>query len=131
VVGIPGIELVRVRKVDSLLFDHPGEIGWGGNGGFQLLNLVLQWGATRVLLVGFDCSIEKGRHFFGSHPSPLDNPRQAGVDRWRAALDSQKPLLDLMGVSVINCAPHSRLSAFPRQPLLEALADASLVSERR
>lgn len=112
-----------MRKVDALLFDEPGVIGWGGNSGFQLINLVLQWGATRLLLVGFDCSLEKGRHFFGSHPSPLDNPRQAGVDRWRAALDGQAPLLDLMGIDVINCAAHSRLTAFRRQPLMEALAD--------
>lgn len=119
--------MVQVRKVDSLLFDRPGEVGWGGNGGFQALNLALQFGARRILLCGFDCSIEKGRHFFGSHPSPLDNPRQAGVDRWLAAFDAQRPVLDLIGAEVINCASHSRLTAFPRRPLLEALADVRLV----
>lgn len=107
-----------------MVFDHVGEIGWGANGGFQAVNLALQFGARDVLLCGFDCSLEKGTHFDGRHPSPLDNPRQASVDRWRAALDNQAPLLASMGARVINCAPHSRLSAYPRQPLAEALAHA-------
>lgn len=116
------MQLVTVRKVDQLLTDTPGVVGWGSNGGFQAINLALQFGAARILLCGFDCSLEKGVHFHGSHPSPLNNPRQASVDRWRAILDAQAPFLAQAGVSVINCAPHSRLTAYPRQPLLEALA---------
>ena len=98
-------------------------LGWGSNGGFQAINLAVQLGARRILLCGFDCSIEKGIHFHGRHPAPLNNPRQASVDRWRAVLDAQAPFLESRGIEVINCAPHSRLTAYRRQPLLEALAD--------
>lgn len=83
----------------------------------------MQFGARKILLVGFDMSIEKGSHFHGKHPSPLNNPRQASVDRWRAILDDQAPLLARLGIPVINCASHSRLAAYPRRPLLEALQD--------
>lgn len=98
-------------------------VGWGSNGGFQAVNLAVQFKPRRILLVGFDCSIEKGVHFHGSHPSPLNNPRQASVDRWGAVLDAQKALVDHLGIDVVNCAPHSRLTAYRRQPLLEALLD--------
>ncbi len=112
-----------MRKVDQLLVDQPGVIGWGANSGFQALNLAVQLGARRILLCGFDCSLEKGTHWHGRHPSPLDNPRQASVDRWGAALDAQAPFVESLGIPVINCASHSRLAAFPRRPLMEALAD--------
>lgn len=107
--------------MDHLQIGEPGIVGWGSNGGFQAINLAVQLEARRILLCGFDCSIEKGIHFHGSHPSPLNNPRQASVDRWRAVLDAQAPLLEQIGIEVINCAPHSRLTAYRRQPLLEAL----------
>lgn len=98
-------------------------VGWGSNGGFQAINLAVQLGARRLLLCGFDCSLDKGVHFHGSHPSPMNNPRQASVDRWAAVLDAQAPVLESWGIEAINCAPHSRLAAFRRRPLLEALAD--------
>lgn len=106
-----------------MIVQPKGEIGWGSNSGFQAVNLALQLGAGRILLCGFDCSLEKGTHFHGRHPSPLNNPRQASVDRWRGILDAQAPLFQELGVPVINCSPHSRLTAYPRRPLLEALAD--------
>lgn len=121
-----------MRKVNEILNDGSREIGWGHNSGFQAINVATRFGATRILLCGFDCSLERGIHFHGSHPSPLVNPRQASVDAWRGFLDDQAPALASMGVRVINCSPHSRLSAFERQPLLEALGhERDLVSGRR
>lgn len=105
-----------------MLFDETPDIGWGQNGGFQAINLACRFGAAEILLVGFDCSIEKGVHFHGSHPSPLTNPKQGSVDQWRAFLDAAAPALAAAGVQVINCSHHSRLAAFERRPLLEALS---------
>lgn len=120
-----------LRKVNEILSDKSYEIGWGHNGGFQAINVATRFGADRILLCGYDCSLERGFHFHGSHQSPLVNPRQASVDQWRELLDAQAPALASMGVRVINCSPHSRLTAFERQPLLEALAhDRDLVSGR-
>lgn len=123
--------VVGIRKVDEIVTDERGVVGWGSNGGFQAINLAVQFGARRILLAGFDCSIEKGLHFHGSHPSPLNNPRQASVDRWRQILDDQAPVFDRLGIEVINCAPHSRLTAYRRQPLSEAIAHGRQLSGPR
>lgn len=104
-----------------MLFDQWGIIGWGSNSGFQAVNLAIQFGAARVVLVGFDCSLEKGTHDHGRHPPGLNNPRQSGVDKWREALDAQAPTLEAMGIEVLNASPHSRLTAYRRVPLLEAI----------
>lgn len=109
-----------------MVFDEYGEIGWGSNGGFQAINLAVQFGATRIILVGFDMSIDKGVHWHGKHPSPLSNPRQASVDKWRIELDAQAPLLERMGVDVVIGSPWSKLTAYKRVPLQEAILGSQL-----
>ncbi len=109
-----------------MLFDQWGEIGWGSNGGFQALNLAVQFGASKVVLVGFDMTLEKGTHWHGKHPPGLNNPKQASVDRWRLELDRQAPLLQAMGIEVLNASPHSRLTAYKRVPFLEAIGGNQL-----
>lgn len=104
-----------------MLFDVPGEIGWGSNGGFQAINLAIQFGTKRIILCGFDMSIQKGFHWHGRHPPGLNNPRQASVDKWRLELDAQSHVLELMGIEVLNAAPHSALQNYRRVGLLEAL----------
>lgn len=104
-----------------MLFETWGEIGWGSNGGFQAINLAVQFGAAQILLVGFDMNLRNGVHFHGRHPPGLNNPRQASVDKWRAELDGQAPILEKMGIDVVVASPHSSLTAYRRQPLQEAL----------
>jgi hypothetical protein len=99
----------------------PGEIGWGGNGGFHAFNLNLQWGVRKIILVGFDMNLIRGHHWHGRHPAGMSNPKQASVDKWRIHLDSQRPILDRMGAEVILGSPGSALTAYPTLGLREAL----------
>lgn len=81
----------------------------------------MQFGASRIVLVGFDMSIMKGSHWHGRHAPGLNNPKQASVDKWRAQLDAQAPVLERIGIEVLNSSPHSALSAYKRVPFLEAV----------
>lgn len=120
--AMPGVHRVRCKpKVAQMLFDEPGQIGWGSNGGFQAINLAAQFGATRIVLIGFDMSLERGVHWHGSHPPGLNNPRQASVEKWRRELDGEAPNLEKRGIDVVIGSPHSRLTAFRRQPIEEVL----------
>lgn len=116
-----GLRLVRGSGEDRLLYGEPGLIGWGGNGGFQALNLVVQFGCRRIVLVGYDMRIDKGLHWHGPHPSRLNNPGVHRMARWIAALDGAAPLLQQLGVRVVNASPISRLEAYPKMTLQEAL----------
>lgn len=110
-------------RCDELIFDVPGIIGWGGNGGFQALNLALQFGARAIILVGFDMTLQAGLHWHGRHPAGLNNPKSGSVDHWRMVLDNQAPLLSRMGARVLIGSPGSSLSAYPKLNLLEAIND--------
>ena len=110
------------RKRDELLTDRPGVIGDGGNSGFQALNIAVQFGARKIILVGFDMRLDAGVHWHGKHPRGLNNPGDHNLVRWRKALNGAAPRLAELGVAVVNASPISALTAYPFQPLLEALA---------
>lgn len=94
----------------------PARIHYGGNSGFQAMNLALLWGATRVLLLGFD--MQGVNHFFGKHPRPM---RSAGAERFIPAFKEAARTLPA-GIEIINCTPSSALECFPRKRLSDALA---------
>ena len=118
-----------VHKIDvqrdehKLLLDQPGVIGSGYNSGFQALNLVVQFGVKRVILVGLDMRLgERGEvHWHGRHAKGLSNPTVVTIARWRDVMDRQVKTLKHLGVAVINASEISALTAFPKMSFLEAL----------
>jgi hypothetical protein len=115
----------NVRRVtvhtgqDRMLTAVCGEIGWGGNSGFAAVNLALQFGAARIVLVGFDMRVDRGLHWHGAHGAGLNNPAAQNVSRWRRILDEQAPVLCALGVEVLNASPVSALTRYPKRSLLE------------
>ena len=97
-----------------------GRIGWGGNGGFQALNLAVQFGAVRIILVGYDMTLDHGVHWHGKHPKGLHNPVPGAVARWRRVLEKSAPILRAAGITVINASERSALVAYAKMSLLEA-----------
>lgn len=101
-----------------IAIEAPGVLGHGGNSGFQGLNLAVQFGARRILLIGFDL---KGSHWHANHPEPMLNPRPQRLDKWRSRLDEQAPVFRQLGVDVINCSGVSALNRYRKMSLEEAL----------
>lgn len=117
-----GLHLVRVRdetdsQAHAFSLDEQGLIGHGGNGGFQVFNLVVQFGARRILLVGFDMG---GEHWHDKHEEPLKNPRPQTLAKWRERLDAQAARLAGLGVDVVNVSPMSALTAYRKMPIRDA-----------
>lgn len=122
----PAIKTVVVRKDDNIVTVPPGVLGsGGGHGGFQALNLAIQFGARRIILIGIDCRIDQGLHWHGPHPKGLGNPRDGAVKQWRFILDGQAKRLKNLGVEVVNASPISALTAFPRMTMATAMRNWS------
>lgn len=85
------------------------------------MQLAVQFGAKRLLLVGFDMRVDHGLHWHGRHGAGLNNPNQQNVARWRRVIDAAAPTLQALGVTVINCSPISALENYPKMSLSEAL----------
>jgi hypothetical protein len=132
--GLQRVEVLRVQtrdgrypggfnpKADHLVFDPAGTIGSGGCSGFQALNLAVQWGATRVLLIGMDCNGKSGTHWYGrNNATGMSNPGEEQYTRWAHSFDSIAGQLADVGVEVVNAAPKSTITAYPKRGVAETL----------
>jgi hypothetical protein len=122
--GLSKVEVVR--QSEKLVMTEPGKVGagsrtGGGNSGFQALNLAAQFGAAKIIMVGFDMRVDYGVHWHGRHGERLNNPREANMPGWRSALDHAAAVLARYGVCVINASPVSTLTAYPKMTFAQAL----------
>lgn len=118
------IKIVELEKYDdSIRLETPGLIGAGGNSGFQALNIAAQFGATRILLLGFDMDHRvRHPHWYGRNQGPgRTNPDHINYDRWRKAFTQSSCILRDAGIEVINGSPVSLLRCFPQQTVKETL----------
>lgn len=117
----PQHQLIRIEVGggEDLMFKRFGEVATGGNGGFQMLNLAAQMGATGIALIGFDMT---GEHWHGRHGPPCTNPDESNFRNWRAAFDKVAPTLAARGIDVVNCSVHtSTITAYPKITIAQML----------
>lgn len=119
----PDVHKVEVREgCDELLFGEPGVIGWGGNSGFMALNLAAQFGARRILLIGFDMHAASGVHWYGKNTGrDMRNPEDRNFIHWRKAMNDQAPVLRRYGIEVVNGSAGSAVAAFPKMSVEDTL----------
>lgn len=113
-----GLRLVRGRQGNHFSTD-PGYIIYGNNSGFQSVNLAILFGASRVVLVGFDMrQVNSLQHFFGNHPLQL---RQSSSYALFIKNFNEAAKAIPEGVEIINATPGSWLKCFPFMGLQEAI----------
>lgn len=94
-------------------FDTSGEaIAYGGNSGFQALNLAYVMGFRDAVLLGFDMGQNGPSHCHGEHPPACDNPRPYRI--WIEHFNRAAPQIAAAGMTVINATRGGALDMFPR-----------------
>jgi hypothetical protein len=109
-----GVQMLRHTGRQGLEL-APDAIRDGANSGYQAINLAVHFGASRILLLGYDMH---GQHFFGQHPDGSKPNFGICLEVFPSIV---KPLADL-GVRVVNCTRKTALTCFPRESLESALA---------
>ena len=96
----------------------PGTLRLGSLSGYQAINLVYQWGAKVILLLGYDMQLTGGqRHWFGDHRKGLTN--SSSYSSRVKFFNSINPAE--YGIEIINCSRATALTCFPRMSIGEAL----------
>jgi hypothetical protein len=124
-----GLKRVSIpdKGTGALRFAETGVVGSAGNSGFQALNLAAQWGAKRILLVGFDMHDKGGVHWYGRNTGQrMSNPDEQNFRRWRVAFTAAAPVLTARGIEVVDAAPKGALTAFRKRTIAEALKEWEL-----
>lgn len=92
----------------------------GADSGYMAINLAYHYGASRIVLLGFDMGFTEGEaHWHEDHP--VASPESHYVDRFGPLYPALIAALQQQGVEVLRCTP-SRLGFIPELPLSEALA---------
>jgi hypothetical protein len=90
----------------------------GNNSGVRAIELAIAFGAAKILLLGYDCSVSNGTHWHGNH-TKTNNPDAQKCRIWMkhfAQLNKKKSV-------IINCSRDTALQCFPRMTLEDALGE--------
>lgn len=100
----------------------PGVVHRGGNGGYQALNLAVLSGASRIIMLGYDCKMsDDGRqHWHADHPRGMNNPeRHLKSGAWASRYDT----IGQLPCDVVNCTRDTAIKRFPRRDLEDVLCE--------
>lgn len=77
-------------------------------------------GASRIILLGYDCQHTEGRaHWHADHPKGLGNAKT--VQDWPAMFD--RAAKSLKDIEIVNCTRQTALTCFVRADLEQVLND--------
>ena len=104
------VHYVRTEHKGGLSLD-PGFVH-GRNSGHVAINLAVHFGASRLILVGFDMrSRENGQqnwHTLHSRPANVD-----AFETWVSDMEMAAPILRKAGIEALNANPNSAIKVFP------------------
>lgn len=125
-----GLRRVEIAKTtDRFLFDEVGKIGSGGNSGFQAVNLASQFGAKRIVLLGFDMFGNNREHWYGRNNWPAaNNPTTTNYQRWQNAFAGAYTDLSRRGIEVINASRETALGCFKRMTIDKVFVDEQVAA---
>lgn len=117
----PGCVPCSVEAGDNHVWFDGKRLGAGGNSGFQALNLAAAAGATKIVLTGYDMSIDNGVHWHGEHEG-MTNPSARMLKGCAGILDEVAHVFSSRGIDVVNASKETALLAYRRMTLDEALS---------
>ncbi len=107
---LPGIKILR-RFGDGLI-TIPGAIAWNGNTGASAINLAVNLGAKRIVLIGFDMAFKDGKSNW-HEPLKKEPDPDCYEKRFMPNMNSMIKPLKQLNIEVLNATPGSKLDIFP------------------
>lgn len=90
------------------------------NSGMRAIELAISFGAKKILLVGYDCSVYRGIHWHGKHEK-TDNPDSTKCTKWRRQFAMLSIVAKSLKVEILNCSRETAIESFPRVSLEKCL----------
>lgn len=93
------------------------------NSGMRAIQYAVDQGVSKVVLLGYDCSLKYGSHWHGDHQKTA-NPNLIKVKLWHKQFATVAAQAKALGVCVVNCSAYTELQCFPTGKLTDHLSHA-------
>lgn len=113
--AIPATAKRVMRPIEHVGLCDDRTLVSGYDAGTSAINLAYHFGATEIVLLGYDMG--GGRWFAGEHPHPLPVIPEAHFQKHLEPLPLIADDAARKGIRIVNCSPVSRVTCFERQPL--------------
>jgi hypothetical protein len=118
-------------------------VSWNGNSGASAISLAVHLGAKRIILLGFDMTLDSNgkKHWHNLYKKPAPPPPRGILPPKRhkgRTIQHVQPFekhlrgfpeiarnAKAMGIEILNASPESRITVFPKFNLKELLYDNS------
>lgn len=118
--GHPAVTQMKRGRTEDFSDSWP-TLATGKNSGFQAINLAYLLGFRRVILLGYDMKFGQNgeKHCHPDHPDY--NPLDVTVAEWVRIFNKAAPIMEGLGLLVINATRDTDLDCFLRVQLEEVL----------
>jgi len=107
------------KQIDGIS-NKPGVISWGGNSGFCAMGLAVQFGASKIILLGYDMVDGKDKgHWHDDHDESIR--KEFNFPMWLKHFLFAYNDFKKIGVEVINCSRESALTKYRTAKLEEVI----------
>lgn len=80
----------------------------GGSSGIMAIELARVLGASKIILLGYDCQITDNKtHWFGDHPKHFSNA--GAIRRWPNEFETLDNAYKRLGIDLVNCSLNTAL----------------------
>lgn len=109
----------------------PDRVCWNANSGAAAISLAAWTGAKRIILVGFDMTLDvskREQHFHNEYreANKALHARSLPFKEHLVCWDAVKADADSMGIEILNVSLNSAIEAFPKVHIKEVLQDGEL-----
>lgn len=124
----PHLEIKYVPKARTKrlgLSDNPNAISFNHNSGAAAINVAVNAGATRIILLGFDMmSSKRNSHWHGLYGAAVP-PYLKHLTGFPYIADDARR----MGVEILNANPESAINCFPKVSVKELLGEQEMTDD--
>jgi hypothetical protein len=112
-----------VRSNDEGLSTDPEVLNWNKNSGAAAINLAVLFGATRILLLGFDMKPNGAgaTHWHAGDPCYLKPTRARNFERFQSRFPRIAEDAKELGVEILNVNENSAINEFEKVHIKEVL----------
>lgn len=121
-------ENIKVLERDKThkkgISSNKSKVSWNTNSGAAAISVAAHLGIKRIILLGFDMSLDnhsKYSHFHGSHRKPEQGIKSPPFKRHLLGFPAISEDAKKMGIEIINASPKSTINVFPRVSVKELL----------